>query len=408
MRKRVLIALVATLSFSSLSVVNAATPKAGSTCQKLGTTQKYKGKLFTCVKSGKKLVWNKGVTILAAPRSTPSATPSIVPEPKIETSPAPSTSPSPTATTASVPKAPTSFDDLIENYQGISYAAWSKSREKILASKTTNINLKMLLGPTSQLTYKEPIVPINLITRLYSGYVKEIDLHYMAFNFDDRDWAVKQMDSIIDNTDSRWITFTACKTRDTCWGGGSFYDGKSNYLAVVALGLFDSNHTSGTLEAHEFAHVVQQMNYKASRPPVEFVMDPWPPDWYWEGQAQFAQHAAIYYDSYSSYMRERAASSDQLFRLPKFTSQHIENYFVFNAPDEWRKTYEKWRLYDLGAMFVEILTALKGPDATMEVWKVANTGVKFDVAFERVYGISFAKAVPIMAKAIALQLGHEK
>jgi hypothetical protein len=44
----------------------------------------------------------------------------------------------------------------------------------------------------------------------------------------------------------------------------------------------------------------------------------------------------------------------------------------------------------------------------MEVWKVANTGVKFDVAFERVYGISFAKAVPIMAKAIALQLGHEK
>ena len=149
-----LIALIATLGFSSLSVVNAATPKAGSTCQKLGTTQNYKGKLFTCVKSGKKKIWDKGVTILAAPRSTPSATPSIVSEPKIESSPAPSTSPSPIATTASLPKAPTSFDDLIQNYQGISYAAWSKSREKILASKTTNINLKMLLGPTSQLTYK--------------------------------------------------------------------------------------------------------------------------------------------------------------------------------------------------------------------------------------------------------------
>jgi hypothetical protein len=408
MRKSFLLGVISVIVASSVTAVNAAAPRTGAPCAKLGLKQVFQGKTFTCVNSGKKLVWGKGKTILAAPKATPSAKPSQVSEPKAEPSPSPTSSPSPSTTTASVPKAPTSFDDLVENYRGISYAAWSKSREKILASKPTNINLKILLGPTSQLTYKEPMVAINLISRLYSGYVKEIDLHYLAFNFDDRDWAVKQMDSIIDNTDSRWIKFTACKTTDTCWGGGSFYDGKSNYLAVVALGVFDSNHTTGTLEAHEFAHVVQQMNYKASRPPVEFVMDPWPPDWYWEGQAQFAQHAAIYYDSYSTYMSERAASSEQLFRFSKFNSEHIEKFFVFNAPDEWRNTYEKWRLYDLGAMFVEILTALQGPAATMEVWKIASTGVNFDVAFERVYGISFAKAVPIMARAIALQLGHEK
>ena len=50
---------------------------------------------FTCVKSGKKLVWNKGVKVAAA-----------------------------------VPKAPTSFDDLVQNYEGIAYAAWSKSRTR--------------------------------------------------------------------------------------------------------------------------------------------------------------------------------------------------------------------------------------------------------------------------------------
>jgi hypothetical protein len=32
--------------------------------------------------------------------------------------------------------------------------------------------------------------------------------------------------------------------------------------------------------------------------------------------------------------------------------------------------------------------------------------VDFKTAFERVYGISFDKAMPIMAKAIALQLGR--
>jgi hypothetical protein len=57
-------------------------------------------------------------------------------------------------------------------------------------------------------------------------------------------------------------------------------------------------------------------------------------------------------------------------------------------------------------MFVEILTALKGTDATMEMWKLAGTGMNFPVAFEKVYGISYAKALPIMAKAIALQLGR--
>jgi hypothetical protein len=389
---------------SSIQAYSANPSKSGATCPKLGTSQTYKGKKYTCIKSGKKLVWNKGV---AVSNKVPAPTPTLTPTPQPTPTTQPTPSPEPSKTSSPIPKIPTSFDDLIENYSGIAYAAWSKSREKILSSETTKINLKLILGPSSQLTYKEPMVPINLVARLYSGYVKEIDLNYLAFNFDDREWAMKQMDAIIYNTDSRWITYTACKTRETCWGGGSFYDGKSSYLAVVALGIFDANHTSGTLEAHEFAHIVQQMNYKTFRPPVEFVMDPWPPDWYWEGQALFAQHAAVYYDSYSSYMSERAADSEELFRLSKFNSKHIENFFVFNAPEDWRKTYEKWRIYDLGAMFVEILTALKGPDSTMEFWRVANTGVKFDVAFEQVYGIPFSKALPIMAKAIALELGHD-
>lgn len=397
--------LLGTLFVSSIEAYSANPPKPGATCSKLGTSQTYKGKKYTCIKSGKKLVWNKGVVVSY---KAPTPTPTLIPPPQPTPNTEPTPSPEPIKTSSPTPKIPTSFDDLVENYTGIAYAAWSKSREKILSSKTTSINLKLILGPTSQLTYKEPLVPINLVTRLYSGYIKEIDLNYLAFNYDDREWAMKQMDAIIYNTDSRWITYTACKTRETCWGGGSFYDGKTNYLAVVALGNFDSNHTSGTLEAHEFAHVVQQMNYKMSRPPVEFVMDPWPPDWYWEGQALFAQHAAVYYESFPTYMSARAADSEELFRLPKFNSKHIENFFVFNAPEDWRKTYEKWRIYDLGAMFVEILTALKGPDSTMEVWRVANSGVKFDVAFEQVYGIPFSKAVPIMAKAIALQLGHEK
>jgi hypothetical protein len=35
-----------------------------------------------------------------------------------------------------------------------------------------------------------------------------------------------------------------------------------------------------------------------------------------------------------------------------------------------------------------------------------GTGSNFESAFEKVYGISFAKALPIISKAIALQLGR--
>jgi hypothetical protein len=35
-----------------------------------------------------------------------------------------------------------------------------------------------------------------------------------------------------------------------------------------------------------------------------------------------------------------------------------------------------------------------------------GTGIGLESAFEKVYGISFAKALPIMSKAIALELGR--
>ncbi len=50
----------------------AAIPKAAETCSKAGSTAINAGKKFTCVKSGKKLVWNKGVKVsVPKPVATP-------------------------------------------------------------------------------------------------------------------------------------------------------------------------------------------------------------------------------------------------------------------------------------------------------------------------------------------------
>ena len=96
----------------------------------------------------------------------------------------------------------------------------------------------------------------------------------------------------------------------------------------------------------------------------------------------------------------------ELYRYSTFDKVYIESYFVINGSDDWRKAHHNWRQYDLGSMFVEILTALKGPDSAIEMWRLAQTGVGFSDAFKQIYGTSSESALPIMAKAMALQLGR--
>ena len=62
MMKKILPTLIAILLVASISPAQAVV-KAGAKCTKAGVTASVGGKKFTCIKSGKKLVWNKGTTI---------------------------------------------------------------------------------------------------------------------------------------------------------------------------------------------------------------------------------------------------------------------------------------------------------------------------------------------------------
>lgn len=59
---RKLIALLLAVSLMGVAPAQAAV-KAGAKCTKAGATATSAGKKFTCIRSGGKLVWNKGVTI---------------------------------------------------------------------------------------------------------------------------------------------------------------------------------------------------------------------------------------------------------------------------------------------------------------------------------------------------------
>ena len=82
--------------------------KAGAACKKAGITSTYAGKKYTCIKSGKKLVWNKGVAVVKptpsptpTPTPTPSPSPTPTPIPTVTPTPTPTPTPSPTPTAVS-------------------------------------------------------------------------------------------------------------------------------------------------------------------------------------------------------------------------------------------------------------------------------------------------------------------
>jgi hypothetical protein len=64
--KKITLSLVAAVLISSITPVQAAV-KAGDKCTTLGQKKSASGNSFTCIKSGKKLVWNKGIVKVSVP-----------------------------------------------------------------------------------------------------------------------------------------------------------------------------------------------------------------------------------------------------------------------------------------------------------------------------------------------------
>ena len=75
MRKQITAGLILII-FTSLNLSANAAIKAGTACKQLGLTSTSAGKKFTCIKSGKKLIWDKGTIIQATdnPASIPETT----------------------------------------------------------------------------------------------------------------------------------------------------------------------------------------------------------------------------------------------------------------------------------------------------------------------------------------------
>ena len=77
MIKKSLVLLATSLALAIVQPMAIAAVKPGSACLKVGQTSTSSGMKYTCVKSGKKLVWDKGVAIKAPSKPEETPAPSI-------------------------------------------------------------------------------------------------------------------------------------------------------------------------------------------------------------------------------------------------------------------------------------------------------------------------------------------
>ena len=386
--------LITAVFISPIVPANSATI-AGTKCTKLNSIKIASSIKYTCVKSGKKLVWNKGILLASKPNPVPTESPK----------------PNPTPSTPAFvpPAAPTSWDDLIANADGIAYWAWKKSSDQIANSTSKLGNIEIIISPHAIPDNPTPLVGLNFVSRLTGKFEEPKKVVLVYADEKDVDWGQSQIDQFCGQNDCGYDVKgeakKACNVPVTpCWGGLAVRNQKTNtpmiYVTASEWGKTDDNHKQGTLEAHEYFHNVQQtLLAEAGTGRV--------PRWLIEGGATWVQAAAVFNADFDKYLKERSRNSnDTLYRL-KPNAVWLEKFLDPNYKTGWDNwndnTYEHWNVYDIGSLASEILVSMYGTDTYMNLYKSVGAGKSYVVTFEELYGIPWSQAAKLIAQAIAAQ-----
>ena len=416
MRRRGQIAIGVVLLLTLTTPLNAAAPKAGAKCTKKNSTATSSGKLFTCIQSGKKLIWNKGV-VISKPTPMPSPSPSkptAIGDPIGAVGSTPTPSPTPTTTLT----APKDFDDLYENRDSIAYTAWKLTADSIAQGKSNLKNVKVFVGPkTKEPGYKTPEIAYSLVSRAFSSYKTPEDVYLIQYSVEDQSWAEEKVKSIVDantynelnrNENGRLIT-SNCST--DCFGAKQVT--ANNGIAFILQGVPKSSNgdpmaearwTLGQLDAHEFFHSMQRAH---STPPGTQVVE-WPTSWIIEGGASLVQNLAMSHASYAEYMKWRKTDAQNLYgSRSEVNAVFLEKFLdMKNNKDYWRGV-DNYYAYNLGSRIMEVLVAIKGPGIVLDLHK--QTALQgFEPGFQTLFGIEWSKASPIISKTILKMLSEGK
>jgi hypothetical protein len=348
--------IVATLlCFNGSTFAEAANPRPGEKCNKLGISKKYEEKLFTCKLIKKKLVWSKGISLLPK-----------IPKPNKQLN-----------------YAEVNWDNLEKYGFDLIYKLWGE-RDSSLPSSKSKVTRSIYIGPNSSLKSINPNAIFDDADKFFGWIESDYEYSVFYFNKQDEGWAKQKFIELYGKE-----PFIGNICRSSFCSGGNAGIADSKYLNInLGLDTPREGVPTGFIEFHEYVHIVQMA---LARDQIREVLRP---QWLVEGHANFMAMLALsksleeYSKNRAGYRGERTAPLPTVAELESFLSR--QSALDLESLDG--------KAYNWGFYFSEILSIVYGVDATIRLYKnLSNTG-SFELAVESTFGESWESLIPKVAR----------
>ena len=376
MKRLTVIALVGSLLLvAGTSPANAAI-KVGDACKKAGQISTVKGIKYTCTKSGKKLIWSKGVK-----------------------------TPTPTPTTPVQVKALT-IDNL--DYEQVYIKSRAEVAKYVASGVSSEGVIDFQVGANVD-AWRIDIAKaeVNSAVKLWSSFFKPSSVTIVWYSSKDIPWAKTRYEAAGGNP--AWASgFTGC-TPQYCGGASASLMGRGKFLFEQGLEFQDQGLWNRATAAHEYSHLAQfGLSGTANMNAI-----PW---WSVEGGAQFYGEAIGYtpFDSTKqarSGMHNQYAEDSRAHISTLFPGQNLKSLLLKNDPEVSKKLMKSIEVssnspgalgltYHLGSYATEVLVALYGHEKMAEFYRSFATSANYETNFSNVFGLSldtyYSKLAPYL------------
>jgi hypothetical protein len=363
MQKRMIAVLVVTplLLSSQISTTQAAV-KAGAKCSKVGSKSTVGAKTFTCVKSGNKLVWDKGVKVITTTK---------------------------------------------QSVQSISYANMKKS---MLPKPVKNL-FRYHYSPNAVKAYQEKIeselnYSMEYWASVYDG-TEPFNVFYATEK--DMDWLISAWKTY--NLDEYGYTAREYKGRLEREGNQLNAGSVPSQQGPSHLSFFVSSTRPipDSMIPHENVHIVQQQLTKSRTDQM--------PCWLREGTAnlfgnfQIAEKFGlrVYDEAKRSDMNSYQSGSAEIRKFS--ASQWFTHLKGLEGNFSGGCDYKNRFAYGTGLLLSEVLMADSGFEKMMEFWRAFSLEVDWRESFKNIYGVEIdvwykTKGIPYLMQEYSRVKGY--
>ncbi len=356
MNRYISIGLALVLQVSILTPPAFSAPKAGAKCSKVGSTSSTSSKTYTCIKSGKKLIWNKGVSKSTATKSTPA--PALTP---VEIA--------------------ISIDNL--DLKGVPQKAYENVEAVLKTRPRTTYTPTFLLSPgVNQARVDQEISGLNRAIDLWQPYFLPDKFQVVYVVTGDEEWLEnKSREMSLSSMVPPGDTWTIWMKKSSNCGFAMAGSGNGIPTFVQCLGrpYGGGNRQTGP---HEYTHLFQEG--------VGQISKAYQIPWYTEGSASFFGWTLGFYP-YQATSSERIDWLNNLYRnmgpeaKSDLSSKDLVK-FKSRMRSLNREAVNSSTSYWAGGLATEVLVALYGFDKFVDLTKnLASTSSMSDLLI-KTYG----------------------